>query len=80
MQMANDDEKYEIEKDYRVVDNQHGVSITVGPDRDGVGCVEIYTKDKSSEEFFGKMNLVLSPKLAKKLASALLAAAADQGA
>lgn len=73
------DEKYEIEVDYRVVDNVTGATMHVGPDRDGLGCVEVYTghNDKLSEDHFGKTQLVLSPALALCVAQAMIKAAED---
>lgn len=34
-------ERYEIEKGYKIWDNQHGERVEIGPDGDGLNLVEI---------------------------------------
>lgn len=51
-----------------------GHFIEVGPDGDGVGCVEVRTTGESAE-FFGRSSLMMRADVARALAQALLKAA-----
>lgn len=68
--------KYEIEKHYKVYDNEDGVCINVGPDGE-LGCVQVRTADKKSEEWYGKLDFMLAPAAAMALGKALVQSAQD---
>jgi hypothetical protein len=71
---------YSVELGRKIYDDDCGACIQVGPDRDGLGCVEIRTPDAASAEYFGDIRFIVSPQLAKLLGKALIDAAADAGA
>lgn len=60
----------------RVYIEGEGVWLEVGPDGDGLDCVEIRTTGKSAE-YFGTIRLTVEPDVAAELARALLAAATE---
>jgi hypothetical protein len=64
---------YEIEVMRKVFDNGIGKSIDVGPDKDGLGCVEI-----DGGEDWGR--LVIQPQHALFLAKAITECALEMGA
>jgi len=68
--------EYEIEKHYRVYNNKEGTCITVGPDGE-LGCVQVRTADRKSEEWYGKLDFMLAPEAALALGEALVRAAND---
>jgi hypothetical protein len=70
---------YEIDVVRRVVDNDNGHGITVGPSGDFPGNVMLYT-EPLHEEYFGKLRLDLPAPFMRKIGQALIAAAdeADQ--
>lgn len=68
--------EYEIEQHYRVYSNKEGVCIEVGPDGE-LGCVQIRTADKKSEEWYGKIDFMLQPEAALAVGHALIKAAQD---
>lgn len=73
-------ETFSLDTIYKVWNDSEGVGLTVGPDRDVGTYVEVYTNTKEDEEHFGKVSLVLPPKMAIFLGHALLkagSAAAD---
>ncbi len=62
----------------RVFDEGGRYFIEVGPWPDSPDCVELRTVEgKYSAEFFGPLNLSLTPKLAAELGRALIAASHD---
>jgi len=63
--------RYEIEMHLSVHDNDaEGAHITVRPDQDGLGCVEILTEnDKQSAEYWGAFRFAIQPAMARQLAS-----------
>ena len=63
--------QYEIEVERKVFDNENGAHIKVGPDRDGLGLIQIEGGDD-----FGK-GLILAPELALVLAEAIAATAKE---
>lgn len=63
--------KFETNVIRNIYDNEIGYHITVRPDVDGLGLVEI----DGREEFGGK--IIIQPEMAKELASAILACAAE---
>lgn len=63
--------QYEIETTRRVYDNTNGGYISIGPDSDGLGLLEI----KGGDEFGG--TLIVCADMAKKLAEAIALAAYD---
>lgn len=68
--------RHTVENVHRVFHRDgDGAFVEVGPDGDGVGCVEIRTTGKPSEEFFGAVRLVLDPGMARLVADALRRAA-----
>jgi len=71
---------YSVELSRKIYDDDCGACIQVGPDSDGLGCVEIRTPDADSAEHFGDIRFTVSPQLAKLLGKALIDAAADAGA
>lgn len=64
---------YEIEVMRKVFDNAIGKSIDVGPDKDGLGCLEI-----DGGEEYGR--LVLQPQHALFLAKDITVCAVEMGA
>ena len=68
---------YTTEVHRRIYIDDEGVYINVGPDTDGLGCVEISTKDKKSIEYFGEVRLTFDKQFAKMLGQALIAAASE---
>lgn len=64
---------YEIEVVRKVFDNEIGKSIDVGPDKDGLGCIEI-----DGGEEWGR--IVIPPKHAIFLAKAINDCALEMGA
>lgn len=64
---------YEIEVMRKVFDNEIAKSIDVGPDKDGLGCIEIDGGDE-----YGR--LILQPQHALFLAKAITACALEMGA
>jgi hypothetical protein len=68
--------EYEVEKHYRIYNNKEGTCITVGPDGE-LGCVQVRTADKKSEEWYGKLDFMLQPEAALALGEALVKAAHD---
>ena len=71
---------YSVELSRRIYDDDYGACIQVGPDGDGLGCVEVRTPDAASKEHFGDIRFTVSPQLAKLLGKAMIDAAADAGA
>ena len=67
---------FETEVVRRVFDNRQGGCVTVGPDRDGLSCIEVYTEGKGAE-VFGPVRLVMEPNLARLVAKALVDACDD---
>jgi hypothetical protein len=74
--MAKKVPEYEIEKSYSVYNNKEGTCIKVGPDGE-LGCVQVRTADKRSEEWYGKLDFMLQPEAALALGEALTKAAQD---
>lgn len=70
---------YSLEKVYEAWDDTEGVRLIVRPDSDGGSYVELGTpgNDAKSEDYFGKIRLVLPPKLARIIGEALVACAKD---
>jgi hypothetical protein len=66
--------KFSTEVVRRVFDDSDGVYIEVGPDSDGLDLIQVSTSGES-EEYYGKLRLILAPEQARHLAKALLAAA-----
>lgn len=58
-----------IETIYQVWVGSEGVFLQVLIDGDGM--VRINTKDQASENYFGKIDISLEPRVAKKLAEAI---------
>ncbi len=54
--------------------------IKVGPDPEGLNYVRMSTDDKASREWFGEINVIMDPKMARLLAKALNRAADDADA
>lgn len=61
-------DRYEIEISRKVFDNITGRHVTVGPDSDGLGLIEI----KSSDDF-GNGYIRINKEMAEKFAEAILA-------
>jgi len=68
--------EYEIEQHYSIYNNKEGTCINVGPDGE-LGCVQVRTADRKSEEWYGKIDLMLQPEAALALGEALIKAAKD---
>ena len=65
----------------RVVwDDKDGVSLSIGPDSDSLGLVEMRTTDTKSAEFYGKVRLCMPKEMAIAVGEALIAAAEETGA
>lgn len=64
--------KYETEIVRRIYENQEGVYLEVGPDSDGLDCVELRTVDTKSKEYFGTINILLPKELARHVGQALI--------
>lgn len=69
------EEKVSTEVVRRVFDDNEGVFIEVGPDCDGLGCVEVRTTNKECQDYFGEAKLTMSPAIARLLGEALIKAA-----
>lgn len=67
---------YEIEVVYKIFNNADGAYLEVGPDSDGLGCVELRVPEKQ-EHYFGKVRLAVSPELARLIGQAMIKAADD---
>lgn len=67
-------ERYEIEVVRKVYDNVAGGFISVGPDTDGLGLIEVIPGD------YGNGYIRLPREMASQLAQALWSAANDRGA
>jgi hypothetical protein len=59
----------------RLVGEEGDEPLTVGPDADGLGCVRIHAASPSAQEYWGKVDLVVAPNIARALAQAMLLAA-----
>lgn len=58
-------------------DDSEGVALTVGPDGDSLGLIELRTHDEKAAEYYGKVRLTMKPEQAVKIGQALLDAAQD---
>lgn len=58
--------------------NDDGVYLTVGPDRDGLGYIELCTDTEENKAYFGETRLTLEPAFAKALGEALILAANER--
>jgi hypothetical protein len=70
------DSKYSIERFYRVFEDGEGTCIEVGPDADGLDCVQVSTSGESTKHY-GELRLILSPEHARKLGQAMINSAED---
>lgn len=75
--MADDYPRYTVDAVREIwVDGEKGVHLDIGPDREGLGCVELRTPTNGSlnrsEEYFGKVAITFEPKLARVIAMAML--------
>jgi hypothetical protein len=70
-------EKVSVEVLRRVFDDKEGVFLEIGPDGDGLGCVEIRTTTDASRDWWGPVRISLGKEFAAKLAEALAAAAKE---
>lgn len=68
---------YTVELFRKIYDDDTGACIQVGPDSDGLGCVEMMTPDLASKEHFGAIRLTVPKAMAALLGRALLDAAAE---
>jgi hypothetical protein len=69
-------DKFSMDHIYRVYDENEGVCVEVRPYPDAPqSSLELCTVDGKSQEWYGKVSLVLFPTQAKLLAKALLKAA-----
>lgn len=59
----------------RIFDDTEGAYIEVGPDADGLDCIEVRTTNAKSKEYFGEFRFSLMPEMAKLLGNALIDAA-----
>lgn len=62
-------ERYEVEVMRKVFDNKNGGYISIGPDTDGLGLIEI-----KPSEYFGTGYIVIPKEMLKIFAQALLTA------
>lgn len=68
--------KHSLEVVRRVYDDDDGVFIEIGPDRDGLNLIELSTSGES-QKHYGPLRLCLNPAQARLIAKSL-AAAADE--
>jgi hypothetical protein len=71
---------YSLEVVRKVYDDDQGVALEVGPDCDGTGLVQLRAVTPASQEYFGSVDLTVTPKMAKLLGEALIKAAEEHGA
>ena len=62
----------------RVYDDSEGTFIEVGPDGDGLDCVEVRTTDKESRDYWGAILFSMPKPMARALGEALIAASKDE--
>ena len=68
---------YTVELFRKIYDDDMGACIQIGPDSDGLGCVEVMTPDPASKEHFGAIRFTVPKALAALLGKALIDAAAE---
>ena len=66
---------YTVELFRKVYDDDTGACIQIGPDSDGLGCVEVMTPDPASKKHFGAIRFTVPKTLAYLLGKALIDAA-----
>ena len=59
----------------RQIYSEDGPFVTIKPWADVPNCVELVTVGEKNEEYFGKVNFVMSPDLARAIAHAMIACA-----
>lgn len=64
--------EFEVESLVRIHIAREAATLEVGADPDTGSCVQIRTPDASSVGYFGKIELTLSPELAKALAAGIV--------
>lgn len=70
-------EKFSTETVRRIFNDEDGVCIEVGPDRDSLDLVEIGIPEGESRKYYGDLRLALHPEQARQLAAALVACAVE---
>ena len=68
---------YSVELIRRVYDDDHGACFEIGPDSDGLDCVQLRTPDATSKEYFGDVRIVVSAEMAALIGQALIDAAKE---
>jgi hypothetical protein len=68
---------YTMELFRKVYEDHTGACIQIGPDSEGLGCVEVMTPDPASKEHFGAIRFTVPKALAYLLGKALIDAAAE---
>ena len=69
------EDEYSVDVIRRVYSD--GRYIEIGPDSDGLGCIEIRTVGEKNIEYFGNIRLAVDPKFAVKLGKAIMDACGD---
>lgn len=73
--MAESDRKPRTERQYKVYDHD-GFPLHVGPDPDGLDCVEISSPPCSKDQY-GELRLCVHPDMAEQIAKAILCCVND---
>jgi hypothetical protein len=68
---------YSVELSRRIYDDDCGACIQVGPDGEGLGCVEVRTPDAASKEYFGDVRFTVPKEMAAMIGQALIDAAKE---
>ncbi len=66
---------YSVELIRRVYDADHGACFEIGPDSDGLDCVQLRTPDAASKEYFGDVRFTVPAEMAELIGQALIDAA-----
>jgi hypothetical protein len=62
----------------RIWDDAEGACIEIRPDQDGLGCVEIWTPNEKSVEYYGKLRVSFSKEMARQIGEAMIAASQEE--
>ena len=68
---------YSMELSRRVYDDEHGACFEIGPDSDGLDCVQLRTPDATSKEYFGDVRFTVPKEMAILIGQALIDAAKE---
>ena len=68
---------YSVELSRRVCDDGHGACFEIGPDSDGLNCVQLRTPDAASKAYFGDVRFTVPKEMASMIGWALIDAAKE---